>query len=189
MEYVDLGLSVCWGTCNLGAAGEDEFGDYLSWGELSPKCRYDWDTYRLCDGSENGLTVYSGHLGEDVTLCLEDDLAAVSLGEGWRLPTIREWKDLAENCTMRPCSIGGHAGYRFESKVPGFEGRSIFIPSGGMKYAGMHVFAGKLGRYWSSSRDKGFPKFASCMLMTEQGTAADRYLRCNGLPVRPVFSK
>ena len=39
MEYVDLGLSVKWATCNLGATKDDEIGNYYAWGETEPKLR------------------------------------------------------------------------------------------------------------------------------------------------------
>lgn len=35
-SYVDLGLSVKWATCNLGANAPEEFGDYYAWGETRP---------------------------------------------------------------------------------------------------------------------------------------------------------
>ena len=31
-EYVDLGLSVKWATCNVGAEKPEENGDYYAWG-------------------------------------------------------------------------------------------------------------------------------------------------------------
>lgn len=31
-EYVDLGLSVKWVTCNIGAENSWDYGDYYSWG-------------------------------------------------------------------------------------------------------------------------------------------------------------
>ena len=33
-KSVDLGLSVKWATCNIGANKPAEAGDYLSWGEV-----------------------------------------------------------------------------------------------------------------------------------------------------------
>jgi len=35
-EYVDLGLSVKWATCNVGANRPEECGDYFAWGETEP---------------------------------------------------------------------------------------------------------------------------------------------------------
>ena len=43
-EYVDLGLSVKWATCNVGATKPEEYGDYFAWGETQPKSNYDWST-------------------------------------------------------------------------------------------------------------------------------------------------
>ena len=35
-DYVDLGLSVKWATCNVGASKPEEYGDYFAWGETVP---------------------------------------------------------------------------------------------------------------------------------------------------------
>ena len=48
--YVDLGLSVKWATCNVGATSPEDYGHYFAWGETSTKERYDYDncpTYGL----------------------------------------------------------------------------------------------------------------------------------------------
>ena len=34
--YVDLGLSVKWATCNVGATNPEDYGDYFAWGETEP---------------------------------------------------------------------------------------------------------------------------------------------------------
>ena len=39
-EYVDLGLSVKWATCNLGANTPSDYGNYYAWGEIQPKQEY-----------------------------------------------------------------------------------------------------------------------------------------------------
>ena len=36
-EYVDLGLSVRWATCNLGASSPEKPGSYYAWGEVAVK--------------------------------------------------------------------------------------------------------------------------------------------------------
>ena len=56
---VDLGLSVYWAECNLGAEKPEDYGDYFSWGETSPKDNYSWETYELCNGSSSTLTKYN----------------------------------------------------------------------------------------------------------------------------------
>ena len=39
-EAVDLGLSLRWATCNIGANRPEEFGDHFAWGETEPKDEY-----------------------------------------------------------------------------------------------------------------------------------------------------
>ena len=45
-EYVDLGLSVKWAICNVGASKPEEYGNYFAWGETQPKSYYGWRTYK-----------------------------------------------------------------------------------------------------------------------------------------------
>ena len=47
---VDLGLSVKWATCNVGASSPEEYGGYYAWGETEEKSYYDWSTYKYCKG-------------------------------------------------------------------------------------------------------------------------------------------
>lgn len=43
---VDLGLSVKWASCNLGAESYESTGDYYAWGEVKTKNQYSWQSYR-----------------------------------------------------------------------------------------------------------------------------------------------
>ena len=42
-KVVDLGLSVGWASCNVGATSPEEFGDHYAWGEVEPKEYYGWE--------------------------------------------------------------------------------------------------------------------------------------------------
>ena len=57
-EWVDLGLSVNWATCNVGATKSEGYGDYYAWGEIGTKTDYSWSTYNHCEGYYNKLTKY-----------------------------------------------------------------------------------------------------------------------------------
>lgn len=46
-EWVDLGLSVKWATCNVGASSPNESGSYFAWGEIVPKSEYTWENYKF----------------------------------------------------------------------------------------------------------------------------------------------
>ena len=36
MKAVDLGLSIKWAPCNVGASSPEQYGDYFAWGETAP---------------------------------------------------------------------------------------------------------------------------------------------------------
>ena len=50
-NYVDLGLSVKWAECNLGAVNPEDPGDYFAWGEVTSKEDYGSATYKWGNGS------------------------------------------------------------------------------------------------------------------------------------------
>ena len=56
--YVDLGLSVMWATCNVGADKPEEPGDYYAWGEINTKKSYKESNYKWSKGSDYKLTKY-----------------------------------------------------------------------------------------------------------------------------------
>lgn len=117
-EYVDLGLSVKWATCNIGAHSPEEYGDYFSWGEISPKCIYLETNYKSLNPAPEVLP-------------LANDAANANWGGLWRMPTIEEAQELlnTENCTWIKINVNGIKGYKITSKK---NGNSIFIPECGM---------------------------------------------------------
>ena len=88
-EYVDLGLSVKWATCNVGATTPEEDGDYFAWGEVESKEVYDWSTYKYCAGTNATMTKYcnessfgnNGFTDNKTELDPEDDAAALKIKE------------------------------------------------------------------------------------------------------------
>ena len=133
-DYVDLGLSVKWATCNVGATTPEGYGDYFAWGETSKKNRYSSDHYYI--------------YFSDVILPLEYDAAHVNWGGNWRMPTHDEFDELKNNCTWVWTTQHGVNGYN----VVGTNGNSIFLPAAG-SYCGYDLdFLGTSGLYWSSSR-------------------------------------
>ena len=154
-EYVDLGLSVKWATCNVGATKPEEYGDYFAWGEVEPKEVYDWTTYKWCNGSSNTLTKYNnkssyGTVDNKTTLELCDDAARANWGGNWRMPTKAEQDELRENCTWTWTNQNGISGYKVTSNKSGYTGKSIFLPAAGYRN-GSSLADAKEGDYWSSS--------------------------------------
>lgn len=130
-EYVDLGLSVKWATCNVGASKPEEYGDYFAWGETEPKSNYTWSNYKYCNGSSSSLTKYCtnsshGTIDNKTTLELSDDAARANWGGSWRMPTDAEATELCENCTCTRTTQNGVDGYKVTSKK---NGNSIFLPT------------------------------------------------------------
>lgn len=101
-EYVDLGLSVQWATCNVGASLPEEGGDKYCWGSTGAK------TYT----------------GTEVYLPLEYDAAHIAMGDGFRTPTRDEMYELCERCKWQLAKRNGVEGF----KVTGPNGNYIFIP-------------------------------------------------------------
>ncbi|MBR6054097.1 MAG: hypothetical protein IKP46_02005 [Bacteroidales bacterium] len=124
---VDLGLSVKWGACNLGALSPEKYGDYYSWGELSPKEVYSTSTY--------------------LNPSRFQDAAAETLHGGWRAPTRAECKELKDNCSYIWILYKGVKGALFTSKI---NGKSIFFPAAGSK-GDYNYVEGKACPCWTSS--------------------------------------
>ena len=156
-EYVDLGLSVKWATCNVGATSPEEYGDYFAWGETTPKTTYNWSTYKYCNGDEYSMTKYCtdsyiGTVDNKTTLELSDDAAHVNWGGSWRMPTKAEQDELrnTNNCTWTWTTQNGVNGYKVTSKK---NGNSIFLPAAGFRSGSSLSSVGSSGGYWPSSLD------------------------------------
>ena len=180
-EYVDLGLSVKWATCNVGASKPEEYGDYFAWGETTTKNTYSWATYIWTKGDGNGQILkyctYSSYGTKDnkTTLELSDDAARANWKDSWRMPTRVEWEELLSMCTWTFTTINGENGYKVTSNK---NGQYIFLPAAGSKSGDV----GNVCSYWSSSLYSSSPDCAFCIY----NTRSDHKLRANGLPIRSV---
>ena len=124
--YVDLGLSVKWATCNIGAINPEEYGDYFAWGEVEPKEVYDWSTYRYaldwnqvikyCD---NDFCGKDGFVDDKIELDSEDDAATMNWGGDWRMPTNVEMDELKTQCSWTWITLNEIDGYLVTSVRPG----------------------------------------------------------------------
>ena len=187
-EYVDLGLSVKWATCNVGASKPEEYGDYFAWGEVEPREVYDWSTYKWCNGSYDTQTKYCtnsdyGTVDNKTVLESADDAAAVNWGGSWRMPTDAELTELHEQCTWTWTTQNGVNGYKVTSKS---NGNSIFLPAAGYRYGSSLDYAGSDGDYWSSSLYTDDPDHAWDVGFDSDGVRRYNYGRYYGQSVRPV---
>ena len=184
---VDMGLSVKWASCNIGASSLDEFGDFYAWGELNTKQSYEWDTYKW--NSRGGLFKYTyglNNVDQEVVVQLEkdDDIAYVISGGKWRMPTNEEFIELENKCKWRWSQVNGAVyGYR----VTGPSGNTIFFPATGYMVGDLHDQIGIGGYYWSLTLNSDDPSYAHAFSIYEDYISTDQvYYRSLGFAVRPV---
>ena len=183
IEAVDLGLSVKWASCNVGALDSSEYGDYFAWGETATKTDYSWSTY-LDSPNRDGksFTKYFTGEGGKATLDLEDDAAHVNWGGTWRMPTDAEWTELRTGCTWTWTTRNGVSG----SLVTAPNGNSIFLPAAGLWYVSMLYNADSFGNYWSSSLYTSSPENTWTVKIGSGEFSRSLIHRYYGLSVRPV---
>jgi len=185
---VDLGLSVKWAPYNVGSTTEEDLGVRYGWGEIVGKDHYDWDNYKWCDGNYNNMNKYCSNSSYGIVdgknvLDLADDIAFLTYGDGWRMPTKAELEDLM-NCTWSSETVNGVNGYR----VVGPNGNSLFFPGNGQwDENGLNVL--DWVNIWSNECDD---TYWGCKL--EVNNASSRSVGYNshkhdGLCVRGVYTK
>ena len=193
-ECIDLGLSIKWATCNVGANRPEEYGDYYAWGETEPKDFYFWDTYKYCDGTYKSLTKYTdsaygkdGFSDNKSVLDPEDDVAHVKWGGNWRIPTKDELEELRTKCTWTSTTLNGVKGYSVTSNVDGYTDRSIFLPATGMRIRQWTENTDTIGRFWGNSIVTGDDYDAVYLDFNfSRGPGRFSIIRCFGQCVRPV---
>ena len=208
-EAVDMGLSVKWGTCNLGASEPSDPGYYYAWGETSPKDTYKWSTYVFsldpegkrfskydynwyqASGSYGSVLEWDDPLDRTHYVMTEecppdlepaDDAARALLGGSWRIPTLYDFQELQKACKWKWTKLNGVKGYMVTSKKTG---NSIFFPVTGLW--NLYGFDNcPYGFYWSSTL-YGMQEHRAFSFDIERHSHSsgpcDRYY---GLPIRPV---
>lgn len=171
-DYVDLGLSVKWATCNVGANSPSDYGSYYAWGETSTKSTY----------TEKNSKTYGKKKMVDIKGDSRHDAARANWGGSWRLPTREEMQELVDKCTWTWTTQGGHSGY----KVTGPNGNSIFFPTAGFRSDERLFHANLVGDYWSSIPSGKASAYG--MRIHEEGTGhwVDWLYRDDGRSIRPV---
>ncbi len=144
-EYVDLGLSVKWARCNIGASSPSDYGDYYSWGETVTKSDY-------------SSSVTTGINLVNIAGNPQYDAARANWGGKWRLPTKSEIYELIDKCKWEWMILNAHNGYM----VTGPNGNSIFLPIAGcFVYLDETILSnqGTEGRYWTSESNTAFKDY------------------------------
>ena len=170
-EYVDLGLSVKWATCNVGANKPEDYGNYYAWGETSTKSSY----------TENNSKTYGKQMN-DIKGNSQYDAARANWGGTWRLPTRAELEELKNKCTWTWTAQNGVKGY----KVTGPNGKSIFLPAAGNRHWSSLNGAGDSGYYWSSTPRESYSDLAYHLRFLGGHQPVESSSRFFGFTVRPI---
>ena len=147
---VDLGLSVKWAACNLGAKAPEEYGSYFEWGATTENKAMTYYDKNKTTGSYNSRFT---DLGNEIS-GTQYDAARVQLGNPWRMPTKDEMQELLDKCTNKYLKYKGTEGVLFIAA----NGNCIFLPATGKKVIS-YSDNGKItqedtgvnGNYWSGT--------------------------------------
>ena len=192
-EYVDLGLSVKWATCNVGADKPEEYGDYFAWGETSTKTEYATDNYKYYSDEWCIVGFKCTKYNENdnlVVLQPEDDAARLNCGINWRMPTDSEWTELIENCSFEWTTLNNVNGALITSNKVGYTNKSIFLPAAGFRLYDYLDHKGADGNYWSSTAtpSSGTPGCAWFVTFNSNDFKITSFFRDYGYPIRPVYN-
>ena len=174
-EYVDLGLpsGLKWATHNVGANAPEKYGNYFSWGEISPKNEYNTSSTMGVQ-----MTDFSGNP--------QYDAATSNWGDTWRMPTKAEMEELMTLCEWNSVQKDGVLGV----KVTGPNGNCLFLPAAGHAYGPSIYFVDNGCYYWSSSpydsSENIFAYFLSYDVYSGFYEGMAHSERLYGLPIRPV---
>ena len=193
-EYVEMGEGdnvIRWASKNVGASEPWEDGDWVAWGEVTPKADYSRATYKWGPHSSsdaftkyfpqtyrstgNGTWSGTGDPDDIVKLLPEDDFATQSWGEDWVTPTAAQLQNLAsaytESHTWVWSELQGKPGYYVFDNLTG---SYIFLPANGNKQnTGFKSGTeNQKGYYWCSELEESLNNVTETGHTTPDGTSA-----------------
>lgn len=196
VEAVDLGLSVKWANCNIGASTPEAVGAYYAWGETEEKEEYTLLTYKYYLGDLNEDGNYSNseeykNIGRNISGTAYD-VVRTKWGGTWRMPTKKELEELCFECSWEAAEINGVKG----KLITGPNGNSIFLPFAGRRYSiptnpSLNIYdVGTVGVFWSGTfREQSKYYYGAYTLTTGYPSLSSQSDRYHGHPIRPVKSK
>ena len=188
-RWVDLGLpsGILWAKYNVGASSPEEYGGYYAWGETEEKSTYTWENYKYREKQyEGGDSWWTGaFIGSEIS-STSYDVAHVQWGEGARMPTLAEIKELLNYCSFTVGTYNSVKG----TIVTGPNGNSIFLPFAGYQESDDLYGEGNCGFFWSGTNEEGDTSDACHLNCFGDGDYyRDDVGRFLGLSVRPVKDK
>lgn len=124
---VDLGLSVKWASCNIGANNPEEFGNYYGWGEPTGTDVFEYTGTPVGELNKRFPNRTYGTPPPLSIVNTSNDIAKRNWGGEWRMPTKEEAQELLDKCKIVFTTSDG----RKIVKIVGPNGNFILLPSAG----------------------------------------------------------
>lgn len=178
---VDLGLSVKWASWNVGASKIADYGGLYGAGDPTGLL------------TSTSYSAYNYNTISSSSICgTEYDLAHVKWGDGWRMPTIDELKELNEKCTW---TYGIVIDDVIGAMATGPNGNTLFIPYAGARNGTSNTDFKHHASIWSG--DKGYAGSTSYSYsykdldvnIPSNGNRLDGCTCYSGQSIRPVKAK
>ena len=157
LEAVDLGLSVRWANCNLGAQAPEEYGGYFGWGDPTGELWSGEGIYMQAGAFVWNTNNYGGMNPPTDIRGTSLDVVTAHWGNSWRTPNVYEAYELSTKCEWKRRSQDGRNWY----EVIGPNGNSLIIPLAGiygiLPRKGYSLLmegplnTNSIGFYWTSS--------------------------------------
>lgn len=188
-ESVDLGLSVKWATCNVGACSPEELGLYFQFGDIEGWRKEQIGVEKIFGYYDYKTDLYNkyGTGSKFNFVAPEDDAAHVILGDKWRMPTFQEYIDLINNCNY------AYVNNYQNTDVPGILFTSkknssiqLFFPASGFA-SNSKVVNPESGYYWIGEIEWG--NVSDLYFVPSGGCTIDGVETYQGLPIRAVLEK
>ena len=188
IPYVDLGLPsrLLWATYDIGSSQSGECGNLLAWADADQVSsggitQNDYHTNIDPYGPKYG-DQYEAPL--DISENTLFDVAAKSIGNGWRMPNVNDFIELKTNCTWEIINVGE----RKCIKGTGPNGNTIIFPACGVRQSNGSIDEdNRFGLYWTSQSSTNLDATHLLFQGAEQQNikiqSARRFL---GMLVRPV---
>lgn len=180
-DAVDMGVSVKWSRCELGAETPADNG-----------LRYRWATTTAAGSMEDDVTQWKDPNILDISGTTYD-VATKTLGKGWHIPTWSELSELAKNTEFQWITYKGRRGVLLTSTI---NGNKIFCPrrtsdSGYNQYNNAIVYPSSRQEI-AEDQDKEKRNYVLALVYDNNATSIDpnnpNYLSVGWpLPVRAVF--
>lgn len=133
-EYIDMGGSVLWAPCNLGAEAPEAMGGYYCWGETIMKDEYTEDSYLYKTTKSSFFGLLKEYIYQSIGSNIAGtryDVATQTLGSDYMLPSKKHFKELERLCSWEFGELNGVKGWWVKSP---HNRNKLFFPATGYKY-------------------------------------------------------